>query len=216
MNTFPCLPIRSCPGILMQSGIPAVHEVGSPRGGLKEYGVKRKIQIRASEVVSDLRNGLTNRELMQKYNLSERQLHSLFAKLKAARLFTGPDFERRIFRLEDTQMVHVRKSPRFHPIMGLPIYSLDDLTTQYTVRDISEKGFHIVGLSTKLGERKSFVVQGEELADVLPFTFEAECRWVKADSNKNEFDAGFEIVNISKSDLMELHKLVEQATFSSS
>lgn len=184
--------------------------------GQKESAVKPTIQIRASEVVSDLRNGLTNSELMKKYSLSERQLHSLFAKLKTAKLFTGPDFERRIFRLEDTQIVHVRKSTRFHPIMGLPIYSLDDLTTQYTVRDISEKGFHIIGMSTKLGERKSFVVQGEELADVLPFAFEAECRWVRADSNKNEFNAGFEIVKISKDDLRELRKLVEQATFSGS
>jgi hypothetical protein len=213
---FPYLPIPRSPGILYTSDTVMALLVVRQRTGHEENVVKAKIQIRASEVVADLRNGLTNSELMKKYHLSERQLHSLFAKLRAARLFTGPDFEKRIFRLEDTQMVHVRKSGRFHPIMGLPVYSLDDLTTQYTVRDISEKGFHIIGMSTKLGERKSFVVQGEDLADVLPFTFEAECRWVKADSNKNEFNAGFEIVNISNSDLSELRKLVEQATFSSS
>lgn len=178
--------------------------------------MKPKVQIMASEVVRDLRNGLTNQELMKKYSLSERQLHSLFAKLKAAKLFTGPDFEKRIFRLEETNKVHVRTSTRFHPIMGIPIYALDDLTTEYKVRDISEKGFQVIGLSTKLGERKSFVVQGEELADVLPFSFEAECRWVKADSNKNEFHAGFEIVRISKTDLGELRKLVEETTFSGS
>lgn len=173
--------------------------------------MKPKIHIRSGEVVKDLKAGLSNEEVKQKYNLSDRQLHSLFEKLKAAKLLTGPDFEERSSRLGEALLSHLRKTPRIHPAVSIPVYVLDDLTTEYTLKDLSEGGFQIDGLSTKLGERQSFVVQGEELADVSPFSFEAECKWVKADSNKKEFYAGFAIVKIEPADLDELRKLVAQS-----
>jgi hypothetical protein len=40
-----------------------------------------KRKIKAKPFVSDLRNGLGDRELMGKYNLSESQLHKVFQKL---------------------------------------------------------------------------------------------------------------------------------------
>ncbi len=42
-------------------------------------GVKRK--IRAKEFVRDLRNGMSDRQLMEKYALSAEQLRSVFRKL---------------------------------------------------------------------------------------------------------------------------------------
>ncbi|MFH0825549.1 MAG: hypothetical protein V2B18_22570 [Pseudomonadota bacterium] len=50
--------------------------------------------IRAQEVAADIRSGLTDRQLMEKYRLSEKGLQSLVSKLLAAGLLNRDEYDR--------------------------------------------------------------------------------------------------------------------------
>lgn len=54
-----------------------------------------KKRVKASEVLADIRGGLTDQALMQKYGLSEKGLDSLFKKLLASGLFEQSEWENR-------------------------------------------------------------------------------------------------------------------------
>jgi hypothetical protein len=55
----------------------------------------QKRKVRASDILSDLRSGMTDQALMRKYALSSMQLDKVFAKLLKARLLTDAEIERR-------------------------------------------------------------------------------------------------------------------------
>jgi uncharacterized protein (DUF433 family) len=55
-----------------------------------------KRQIRIREAIADVRSGMTDAELMDKYQLAAKGLQSLFAKLVAARLITIDELEQRM------------------------------------------------------------------------------------------------------------------------
>ncbi|MBM3299154.1 MAG: hypothetical protein FJY85_04285 [Deltaproteobacteria bacterium] len=55
-----------------------------------------KRQIRIREAIADVRSGMTDTELMEKYQLAAKGLQSLFAKLIAAKLITIDELEQRM------------------------------------------------------------------------------------------------------------------------
>jgi hypothetical protein len=96
--------------------------------------------------------------------------------------------------------------------MKLPITDMDNLNGDFHVKELSEKGLRIGNLSANVGERKNFLIQASEYADVQPFSFEAECRWAKNGTNGERPAAGFEITRISDDDLRQLREFIQTAT----
>lgn len=169
-------------------------------------GAKKTVSAKA--VVKDLRAGLANSELMEKYGISAQSLYKIFRKLKVARILTDTEVVPRMGQLEATQPLVARKSPRYRPKRGIPISELTDITNEFRITDISESGFKIEGLSCKLGEKKQFVVLADEISDSGSFPVMAECRWVKADSRKDQFEAGYEITEITTWGSEQLRSLI--------
>ncbi len=101
---------------------------------------------------------------------------------------------------------------KYFPVMEMAIYELDDLSTEYTLEYFTEKGIKVKGLDARVGEKKSFMVQPDEFADVFPFVFEGICRWVDKDPDKQRATAGFDITSISKTGFDELSKLIRAVT----
>lgn len=101
---------------------------------------------------------------------------------------------------------------KYFPVMRMAIYELDDLTTEYTLEYFTEKGIKVTGLDARIGEKRNFMVQPDEFADVFPFVFEAVCRWVDKDPAKKAITAGFDITSISKTGFDELSKLIRAVT----
>ncbi|MGO9571992.1 MAG: PilZ domain-containing protein [Desulfomonilaceae bacterium] len=176
-------------------------------------GLKR--QIPARSVVADIRAGITNAKLMKRYRISAGMLEKIFKKLRDANLITEHDLDGRMLSPQQG-VVHdsVRQEPRFYTIMRLPISDMDNLDADCYVKDLSEQGLQIVNLSTNVGERKNFLIQASEFADVHPFSFEAECRWARAQTDNGRHLAGFEITRISDEDLQQLREFIRSATFS--
>ncbi len=53
----------------------------------------KKREIKGREIIEDIRLGLTDDEIMEKYKLSHQGLRSLFLKLRHAGLITKDEFE---------------------------------------------------------------------------------------------------------------------------
>ena len=63
---------------------------------------KEKIRIRASDVVQDMRAGLSDQELMQRYRLTPELLRYLFRKLLEAGRITEMEFYERTMLSESS------------------------------------------------------------------------------------------------------------------
>ncbi len=175
--------------------------------------MRLKRQIPAGPVVADIRAGMTNAELMSKYRVSATMLEKIFKKLLDANTVTPRDLDgRRLSPQEGVMHGPIRQEPRCLTIMRLPITDMDNLNGDFHVKELSEKGLRIGNLSANVGERKNFLIQASEYADVQPFSFEAECRWAKNETNGERPVAGFEITRISDDDLRQLREFIQTAT----
>jgi hypothetical protein len=201
--------------------------------------METKRTIRAKEIVTDIRKGMTNAGLMEKYELSSKGLISIFNKLSAAGF--GPDelngrvppskdtvtFERNklaqdTVALERNEVVSLpedsvalarkRRVPRNYLMMRVPICDANDTTLEGHVRDITAKGLQVAGLKVKTGDTRNFLIRPDDVAEVPPFTFEAECRWAKNEAAEGDVVAGFEITDISTEGLTQLKMLIRSLT----
>ncbi len=74
------------------------------------------------------------------------------------------------------------------------------------MKELTEKGLQIVSLSTNVGEKKNFLIPASEFADVQLFSFEAECRRARAQTDTERQAAGFEITRILDQGLQQLRE----------
>ncbi len=175
--------------------------------------MRPKRQIPAGPVVADIRAGMTNAQLMKRYSISSGMLEKIFKKLQDANMIMERDLGGRLLSPQEG-IVHdsVRQEPRCYTIMKLPITDLGNLETDCYVKDLSEKGLRIANLRSNVGEKKNFLIQASEFADVQPFSVEAECLWARTGTDTERHLAGFEITRISDDDLQQLRDFIQSAT----
>jgi len=174
--------------------------------------VSYKRRIKASEIVQDIRSGSLNHDLMEKYGLSFEQLLGIFARLIDAKVMSHAELA---FHIPPSRSAvsgaQIRQSSRCYPPVMLRIYDLDDLTRELTVKDLSEKGIRVTGITTAVGRKASFLIQAIELPDIDPLTFDAQCRWTRTErtaTGELTYDAGFEITEIDQSAEAQLLKII--------
>jgi hypothetical protein len=176
-------------------------------------GTKRTIKAR--DIVNDIRAGLTNVQLMEKYQLSSKGLVSIFSKLSAAKATREEELQERTPLAADTVALDQKRLlPRNHLYMRLPIVESGDASSQGRVRDISEKGVQVAGIPANPGEIKRFIVKSQKLTNIDNFSFDAQCRWVRKEESGQCCVGGFEITAISESAAKDLRKLAEVMAFS--
>lgn len=171
-----------------------------------------KRTIKASDIVRDVRGGMTYAQLTAKYQITEAKLTEIIDKLTAARLLVplGAEEERsEIPVVQDPQ--ERRRAPRCHTVVPLPVYDLDDLLTEGYVTEITEVGLQAFGLDIKKGDGRSLLIRPDEFADVYPFLVDVECRWTRRDKDEG-LVAGFSITHITPESAEELQKLLRSVT----
>lgn len=168
-------------------------------------------KIKASEVVADIRAGMTNQAIMEKYGLSQVGLNDLFRKLIAARAIAEGELDGRTSEEQEgpDSPIKTRREKRHYLVVPLPVYDLNNLTVEGYVIDIGRLGLKASGIPAEVGETKTFLIQADEFADVYPFTFDVHCRWVNSGAEEGEITAGYEITGISQLGLRELGKLID-------
>jgi hypothetical protein len=173
-----------------------------------------KRRIPAREVVTDIRKGMSNSDLMDKYQLSMKGLTSVFAKLVEANFCTKKELLFRMPPGDDTAALdQMRDMARCYPVVRIPVIDLADLRSEGYVRDLTVKGIQVAGIRATVGDKKNFLIQADAFAAILPFTLDAHCRWVNPDSAGGLTVSGYEITEISETNLESLRKAVEVFTF---
>ena len=168
-----------------------------------------KMTIQARDFVRNLRTGMTNVQLMEKYQLSSKGLASIFSKLIEAKAVRDGELSDRMPHADDTVALDQKRvQPRNYLMFTLPVYVTGNLLEEGHIRDITDRGLQVAGIAVSVGDVKELLIQADELADCHPFTFEAECRWSRLDSDEDSLLAGFLITDISDECRGELRKLV--------
>lgn len=108
---------------------------------------------------------------------------------------------------DTTSVAGKRTEPRCYPVLPVVIHDLDDPSIEGNVQDLSGHGIQIAGIETHVGQKRTFFIEMTGLSEVKPFSFEAECRWVRPAAGDTPIMAGFEILGITEQDFQELDKI---------
>lgn len=175
---------------------------------------KRKIQ--AVDLVRDIRDGMSELDLMRKYRVSATGLYELFEKLVEAKALEPHELCRGMAGREesvvldnvDVLLQEMRKSTRHLVNTPLSIYDARFPSIKGRLRDVSKGGVGLEGVYTEVGETRIFVISPLGATEFKPFIFEAVCRWFK-ESDTGDSTAGFEFVGMSEQSSNELKTLLQ-------
>jgi len=172
---------------------------------------RRKISAR--DFIEDIRGGLTDSELMDKYKLTALGLQSAFTKLvdagaiKPEEIFGRlPDYDSTI-GVEGLRLLH-----RHYLDFPLPVIDVERNEVSGAVRDISRNGLGIIGIEAVEGETRGFMIPADQFFQIEPIVLRAQCRWIKHDEDLMQHIGGFQIISVSQGDLKELRRLIESLT----
>ena len=168
--------------------------------------------IVAEEFVNDILRGMSDQDLMERYDLSPPLLKIAQKKLVNRGLVTQEELDARVKPSASTVAPFVvRQASRYRSTATVIVQSDLYPEKEGRILDVSEKGIGTVGLPARAGMIQTLKVLGDRSGDVDPFEFEGICRWAKRD-NSGELRAGFEIVSIDDEHLWGLVNWVRKST----
>ena len=171
-------------------------------------------EIKASELVQEIRAGMSDFDLLEKYGLSAKGLEKAFRMLVEAGAVNAEELRDRPQSGYDTVFIEsLREIPRYYLALTVEIYERTRPEIKGKLRDITEQGVGITGIEARAGEVKSFVIPAEKFIDVDRIVFEAECIWTKREEPNGQFSSGFRIARISEQCLNDLRALIRSVAF---
>lgn len=166
--------------------------------------------IQARDIVRDVRSGMTDTELMEKYGLSAKGLESAYTKLVNSGLMTVGEIYGQRLSGQDTVIIDdVRELPKHFLSMTIPIHEAAHENRKGKIREVMEKGVSITGIQARIGEVKSFVIACRPFLEVDNIWLEAECIWMQAGKKSDDWYGGFQITKISPKHLANLRQLIQ-------
>jgi signal transduction histidine kinase/CheY-like chemotaxis protein len=167
-------------------------------------------KVKAAEVIRDIRNGMSDPGLMEKYRLSAKGLQNLFRQILDARILQPSELYGRSPSYDNWVLLeNLRSIPRSPLNMPIPAHVLDHPELKGMVEEMNEKGLRIKGVAARIDETKTFVVPMDGASVVL----EAKCRWIASDDAPENLVAGFEIVNVARGDLESILGMIRSSPF---
>jgi len=172
-------------------------------------------QIDARDIVKDIRSGMTDSELLKKYDLSSEGLRFALQTLTDTEIISLDELYATSSSAYDTVFIeNMRELPRYHLAMAVTIYEATRPDVKGTLRDIAEKGVGITGIPARVGDVKNLVIPAEIFIEVDKIVFEAKCVWAQTEGTEDQYVAGFQITSISEKCLNHLRLLIRSVCFS--
>lgn len=159
-------------------------------------------KIPIERILDDIRGGLGDVPIMEKYQISPGDLLRIKQQFKGGREVSGE-----VSRSAQAAPREHRSLSRHEPLRPITVYDTDDPRMQGTIYDINMKGLQVVGIIVRTGENKTLKIHSEPYNVHATFTFRVQCQWSMIDEHGNCV-AGFRITRISLEDAKELKKLV--------
>jgi hypothetical protein len=174
-------------------------------------------EIKGKQILTDIRSGLTDSQLREKYKLTQAGLENVFKQLVAIRAIGVEELNARSTGstvIDEFDLApRVRVTPRDEVDFPLSAYEIKHpLRTGY-VRDISEHGLGTRGIPSDLGQIMTLVVRADEFFQTDPVVVDVKCCWTERDDHHDELLAGFEVVRSLKGGLHELQQLIQALSF---
>jgi PilZ domain len=175
------------------------------RAAAKERrNVPLKRQIKILDLITDIRAGMTDEELMKKYALSRAMLQKTFTRLA--------DFYRRLpFQAEGTP-ADQRKLPRNYPAISVTVREAKNPVNSGVLRDVNEQGLGLRDLDVKVDDFKTLEIVPNQFNDLDTIVLEAKCVWTRVDMPGGSVGSGFEVTKISEDDLGKLREMIRSLT----
>jgi PAS domain S-box-containing protein len=171
--------------------------------------VANERRIRPGDVARDLRAGMPDSELLEKYRLTPSGLERLFADCVTARILQPADLESRRSSYASSIMLEDERGLERHIVdVILPVYELGDPGMKGIVQDINDNGLKVRHIEADVGDTKTLIIPADELILYHQVSFEATCRWARTDEVGHHL-AGFEITKISDTDFQALTQLIQ-------
>ncbi|MBI5251035.1 MAG: hypothetical protein HY912_16215 [Desulfomonile tiedjei] len=175
------------------------------------YRIANKRQIKLEKLMEDIRSGLGESELRQKYRCSPWAFHKLMRKLHAHRKVNDHGLPQHAFDPFGPQgNEFIPRLPRNYLLWPYPVYVLGDNEATGWILDITEYGARIEGIEVQPNEARTFSVIASDVCDAKPFVMDAVCKWVQKGPS-GSWVAGFEIPRMSAYNLCQLQKFIQAA-----
>lgn len=168
-----------------------------------------KKHVKTNEVLVDIRSGMSDEELREKYKLTAKGLASLIQRLLEKGAISLSDLVGGAAPSEDQEYfcptsAEFRARERCEIDFPLLIHDADNPDIAGVVRDISDDGVRISGVETEVCEVRIFSLRADEYFEVEPILFEAECRWTTKEGTQQIPLAGFAVTNLMEGSLKDL------------
>jgi hypothetical protein len=179
-------------------------------------------RIPAAQIVNDIRAGVSDVQLMKKYELPSGLLWQVLKELVELKAIRAEEISGRVPDVADEVVLEniepfvlsMRELPRHYVDFPTIVYEVKRPDNRGRLHDINEKGVGMRGVTAALYEVKTFVVMPSGSRDFEPVVFEAECRWARQETD-GHWAAGFRITHISDRELQELRRLIRLIWFGS-
>ncbi|MBI5248068.1 MAG: hypothetical protein HY912_01115 [Desulfomonile tiedjei] len=172
-------------------------------------------QVKTTDMVHDIRSGLTDYELMDKYSVSSEGLQKAFQSLLQVGGLRPEELYGRSPSQDDTVFIEcLRELPRHYLAVAVAIYEPKHPEAKGALRDITEKGVGITGIAARIGEVKTLEIPAEGFIEADRIVFEAKCVWVQTEDSDEQPVAGFQIISISEKSFEDLRMLIKSVCFS--
>ena len=167
---------------------------------------KRTIDARA--IMDDIRSGLGDIPIMEKYHLSPDHYRIVKTKLSNKSFPSINQAKIRNGSNHDIAKGCRRARPRGHLLYCVTVQDAQKLYTYGILNDITERGLQTSGLPTRVGETRSLLIGLDDYFRAPPILLEATCQWVELYNGKPL--AGFHITKICQEDLRTLKRIVDE------
>lgn len=165
--------------------------------------------IKASHLIADIRNRVSDFELMEKYQLSLDQLEEILEKLVERQALRREELQERGAHYDDpANRILTRRASRYYLKTPLIVKDLDDPFGIGIITDLSEEGFRTRYFAADLDERRSLLLTVQNMPDIEPVAVTAVCRWTRLNAETEVVEAGFEIVHVAEEMRPRIRKII--------
>jgi hypothetical protein len=174
-------------------------------------------RISAKSIKSDIRSNLSASDLMKKYGLSTKGLETVFSQLMAAGLVDMAEISERYPSYAPLLKARtMNKGTVLTLSVPVPISDLEG-SAKGILRDISLEEIRVAGVNAKVGEIRNFRIPVDMFMAAEPLELATRCTWVKTKGREKKYAvAGFEMVNLTKSQRETLERFMKVMFLSSS
>ncbi len=168
-----------------------------------------KQMINAGELREDIRSGMGEIPIMEKYRISPGEFMDILETLKEVDSNDLEIIEARLNELrKNCDPSEMRSVPRNYMVFPATVHDAHDPSVWGLVNDITASGLQVEGIRAYVNEKRSLIFRCEDLSSETEIAFEALCRWAKRGHGGDKDVAGFEITSISDSSLAGLRNLM--------